>query len=198
MSDERRPDTPDDANRTVFVAPGTRRERPIPRPRRGACQPAAARPAATGDVSAGDRLRRRPLAAAPTGVGPGVVLNNIYEVKRFLARGGMGEVYEGVNVNTDERVAIKVMLPALAADPNVRAMFLREASDADATLQHPAVVNYPCWLQDPQLNVYYIVTEFIDGAPLSDMLAQLDPSPSRSSGLTRRLAEGLGAAHAAA
>ncbi len=39
----------------------------------------------------------------------------------------MGEVYEGVNVNTDERVAIKVMLPHLAADPKVQAMFRKEA-----------------------------------------------------------------------
>ena len=45
----------------------------------------------------------------------GDLLNHIFEVKRLVARGGMGEVYEGVNVNSDERVAIKVILPALAA-----------------------------------------------------------------------------------
>ena len=39
----------------------------------------------------------------------GAQLNQIYEIRRFIARGGMGEVYEGVNVNTDERVAIKVI-----------------------------------------------------------------------------------------
>lgn len=132
---------------------------------------------------------------APTEVGPGVVLNNIYEVKRFLARGGMGEVYEGFNVNTDERVAIKVMLPALAADPNVQAMFRKEARTL-TRLHHSAVVQYRVLAQEPQLNVFYIVTEFIDGAALSDMLAELKPTPEEIRKLTRRLAEGLGAAHA--
>ena len=45
----------------------------------------------------------------------GDILNHTYEVRRFIARGGMGEVFEGVNVNAeDDRVAIKVMLPHLA------------------------------------------------------------------------------------
>src|SRR4051812_2090656 len=36
---------------------------------------------------------------------PGVPLNQIYEIRRYIASGGMGEVYEGVNVATEERVA---------------------------------------------------------------------------------------------
>ena len=51
--------------------------------------------------------------ATPGRVTIGSVLNHIYRVTRFLAQGGMGEVYEGVNINTDERVAIKVILPHL-------------------------------------------------------------------------------------
>ncbi len=174
-------DDPGDGERTVFV-PAEGAEPPTP--------PAAAPP------NADEATVFAPAPkAAPTGVGPGAILNNIYQVKRFLARGGMGEVYEGFSVSTDERVAIKVILPSLAADPNVRAMFLREAKVL-GTLHHPAVVNYRVAADDPQLNVFYIVTEFIDGAPLSDMLAQLDPSPEDLRRLTRRLAEGLGAAHA--
>ena len=45
----------------------------------------------------------------------GDVLNHLYQVRRFIARGGMGQVFEGVNINNeDERVAIKVILPHLA------------------------------------------------------------------------------------
>ena len=125
----------------------------------------------------------------------GDVLNHIFEVKRFLARGGMGEVYEGINVNSDERVAIKVILPQLAADPNVQAMFRREARTL-TRLSHPALVQYRVLAQEPQLGVFYIVTEYIDGTNLSDVLAQVEATPAQLIALTRRLAEGLSAAHA--
>ena len=135
------------------------------------------------------------MAAAKAGrVEVGAVLNNIFQVTRFLARGGMGEVFEGVNVNTEERVAIKVMLPALAADPNVQAMFRKEARTL-TRLHHPAVVQYRVLAQEPQLGVFYIVTEFIDGAALSDLMSGLSPTAADLRVLTRRLAEGLGAAH---
>nr|WP_258558456.1 serine/threonine-protein kinase [Sphingomonas horti] len=122
------------------------------------------------------------------------MLNHIFEVKRFLARGGMGEVFEGINVNTDERVAIKVILPALAADPNVTAMFRKEAQTL-TRMSHPALVQYRVLAQEPRLGTFYIVTEFIDGANLSDVLDKLSPTTEQLIGLTRRLAEGLAAAH---
>jgi eukaryotic-like serine/threonine-protein kinase len=146
-----------------------------------------------------------PSAVAPTQFIPrpksdgrlavGAVLNNIYAIKRFIARGGMGEVYEGYNVtNPDDRVAIKVMLPALAADPNVRALFQNEAAVL-IRIHHPALVPYRVAAEDPQLGVYFIVTEFVDGAPLSELLDELKPTPTELKALTRRLAEGLAAAH---
>ena len=125
----------------------------------------------------------------------GDVLNHIFEVKRFLARGGMGEVFEGVNINTDERVAIKVMLPALAADANVVAMFRKEARTL-TRLQHEALVQYRVLAQEPQLGVLYIVTEFIDGVNLNDVLGKLETTPEQLKGLLRRLAAGLRVAHA--
>ena len=124
----------------------------------------------------------------------GDCLNHIYEVKRFIARGGMGEVFEGVNITSDERVAIKVMLPSLAADPNVIAMFRREAQ-AMTRLQHEALVQYRVLAQEPRSGVLYIVTEYIDGVPLCDVLDTLRPSPDQVKRLLRRLASGLRAAH---
>jgi eukaryotic-like serine/threonine-protein kinase len=124
----------------------------------------------------------------------GDVLNHIFEVTRFIARGGMGEVFEGVNVNSDERVAIKVMLPALAADANVQAMFRKEARTL-TRLAHPALVQYRVLAQEPQLGVLYIVTEYIDGKNLSDVLDSVPKGAHDLVALTRRLADGLRIAH---
>ena len=124
----------------------------------------------------------------------GDVLNHMFEVKRFIARGGMGEVFEGVNVQSDERVAIKVMLPSLAADPNVQAMFKKEARTL-TRLSHPALVQYRVIAQEPQLGVLYIVTEYVDSKNLEDALSTLKATPAELLALTRRMADGLRVAH---
>lgn len=124
----------------------------------------------------------------------GDVLNHIFKVTRFIARGGMGEVFEGINVNSEERVAIKGILPHLAADEAVTAMFRKEARTL-TRLSHPALVQYRVLAQEPQLGVFYIVTEFIDGKNLSDILRDMNLGPAELASLTKRLAEGLAAAH---
>ena len=125
----------------------------------------------------------------------GDVLNHTYEVRKFIARGGMGEVFEGVNVNADDdRVAIKVMLPHLAADPLVQAMFSKEAKTL-TRLRHPGLVQYRMLGREPQLGVTYIVTEFVDGVNLSDQLKTLETTAEDQFTLLKRLAAALGAAH---
>ncbi|MEO7385246.1 MAG: protein kinase, partial [Novosphingobium sp.] len=122
----------------------------------------------------------------------GDVLNHLYEVRRHIARGGMGEVFEGCNVNyAEERVAIKVILPHLAADPAVQGMFYKEARTL-TRLTHPALVQYRTMAQEPQLGVFYIVTEYVDGPNLSDKLKDLNADARDIALLTKRLAEGLG------
>jgi serine/threonine-protein kinase len=125
----------------------------------------------------------------------GDVLNHMFEVRRFIARGGMGEVFEGVNINSDERVAIKVILPALAADANVVQLFKNEAKTL-MKLTHPALVKYRTIATEPQLGVLYIVTEYVEGTNLEDALPALKPSMADLVGMLRQLAEGLAVAHA--
>lgn len=137
-----------------------------------------------------------PQGASGVRIQPGDVLNHMYEVRRSIARGGMGEVFEGCNVNyAEERVAIKVILPHLAADPSVQSMFFKEARTL-TRLNHPALVQYRTMAQEPQLGVFYIVTEFVDGPPLAERLRDLAPSLQDLALLARRLAEGLAVAHA--
>jgi serine/threonine-protein kinase len=214
MSDDKDKQPPESGEeRTVFMPSGT--TPPIePAPSADSPAPeATAEPVATPAAEAPAEPAAAPETPAPppatsAGVSPtnfaprddtkaiqvGDVLNHIFEVKRFLARGGMGEVFEGVNVNTDERVAIKVMLPQMAADEKVVAMFRKEARTL-TKLQHEALVSYRVLAQEPQLGVLYIVTEFIEGTELADVLGKVERSPEELAGLLRRLASGLGAAH---
>ena len=169
--------------------PRQRRRRASRSPSRPPPEPAPRRPKPPRRAAAGRADQPAP-AFVPhkdaVGIKVGDVLNHIFQVERFLARGGMGEVFVGCNVNTDEKVAIKVMLPALASDEKVIAMFRKEARTL-TKLHHPALVQYRVLAQEPQLHVLYIVTDFIEGTNLSVALATLKPSPDELAGLLRRL-----------
>ncbi|HEV7659198.1 MAG TPA: RodZ domain-containing protein [Allosphingosinicella sp.] len=135
-----------------------------------------------------------PPRAAARPIEVGDVLNHIFEVKRFIKAGGMGQVFEGSNIITGERVAIKALLPALAADPKVIEMLQRESMTL-TRLQHEALVQYRMLAKEPDLGVLYIATEYLDGVDLGDVLDKVDRSPEALAALLRRLASGLAAAH---
>src|SRR5262245_21295524 len=61
-----------------------------------------------------------------------------FEIMRLLGRGGMGSVYLGRDTSLDRPVALKVLAPDLAGDPDVVARFVREAR-AQARVHHPNV-----------------------------------------------------------
>lgn len=140
-----------------------------------------------------DPARAR-LAGREATLAAGDVLNGIYKVERFIARGGMGEVFEGVNIETDERVALKAIRRHLASDPKIVAMFRKEARLL-THISHPAIVQYRVFARDPLLDLYYIVTDFINGEPISAHLDGESPNINDVVTLARRLATGLEAAH---
>lgn len=135
-----------------------------------------------------------PLGAHKSSIGIGDVLNGIFQIKRFIASGGMGEVFEGVNINTDEIVAVKIMAPAFAENPTVEAMFRNEARIL-TKLSHPALVQYRVLAREPNLNLLYIVMDYIDGVSLSDVIDSIGATTAEIISLTRRLATGLREAH---
>src|SRR5438045_8778717 len=69
----------------------------------------------------------------------GEVVAGKYRIERLLGSGGMAEVYAAINVRTERRVALKWILPALAASSEVLARFRREALAA-GRIHHPNVV----------------------------------------------------------
>lgn len=124
----------------------------------------------------------------------GDVLNDIYRITRFIARGGMGEVYEACNIHPpEERVAVKIMLQHLAQDELVAAMFAKEAAML-LRLHHEAIVQYRFATRDSRGRPF-IVTEFVDGPSLEDRLGKLQLTDDQFAALAQKLAAGLGTAH---
>ena len=101
-----------------------------------------------------------------------------YEILSALGEGGMGEVYRARDTRLDRTVAIKVLTTALAADPQLRARFEREAR-AISSLNHPHI----CTVFDVghQDGIDFLVLEYLDGDTLAARLSRgggtgLDPN----------------------
>jgi len=98
---------------------------------------------------------------------PGVRLGP-YEIQAPIGAGGMGEVYRARDTRLDRTVAVKVLPAQLAADPQLRERFDREAR-AISSLSHPHI----CALFDVgrQDDVDFLVMEFLEGQTLGERLA---------------------------
>jgi serine/threonine-protein kinase len=98
----------------------------------------------------------------------GIVLGGRYRLDDRVATGGMGDVWRGTDVVLGRRVAVKVLLPALLADPDFIARFRAEARML-ATLHHPGIVQVYDYGEDelPTGRTDYLVMEYADGEPLS-------------------------------
>ena len=72
------------------------------------------------------------------------VLNDRYELEQRIGRGGMADVFLARDLLLDRPVAIKVLFPEFAIDPNFVERFRREAQSA-ANLNHPNIVGVYDW-----------------------------------------------------
>ena len=70
----------------------------------------------------------------------GAILEGAYRIFRVVGEGGMGTVYEGLQLRLNKRVAIKVMSRELAANPEALARFRREA-EITSSIGHPHIVH---------------------------------------------------------
>jgi serine/threonine protein kinase/beta-lactam-binding protein with PASTA domain len=100
-----------------------------------------------------------------------------YQVGDLLGRGGMADVYAGVDSRLGRRVAIKLLKPALASNPSFRSRFRREAQEA-AKMAHPTIVRIfdageETVVDDTgtEVQMPFIIMEFVDGRMLKDLIA---------------------------
>ncbi len=136
--------------------------------------------------------------ATPGLLEPGTILNNNYRIERAIGEGGMGKVFLASNTFIEEdRVAIKVIRSEQVHDELVREMFGKEVR-AMVRITNPRIVSYRTFAHDPQLDISFVVTEFIDGPSLEKLI--LDGQRFSTPELLTLLGEvciGLRAAHKA-
>src|SRR5258706_15449014 len=90
----------------------------------------------------------------------GETLADKYRIEERLSAGGMGTVYRGTHVLMDKTVAIKVLLPALAADEKIVARFSREARAA-SKISHPHALSVTDF-GEAENGVVFLVMEYLD------------------------------------
>jgi serine/threonine protein kinase len=127
-----------------------------------------------------------PLDARPTVAGR-------YRIGDLLGRGGMGEVYDAVDMRLDRPVALKRLREDMADDPSMRRRVETEARLA-ARLTHPNVVTvYDSGLDGRHP---FIVMERLGGRTLRDELARGPMEADRACDMALQVLEALAAAHA--
>mgnify|MGYP000248983392 CR=1 FL=1 len=94
-----------------------------------------------------------------------------YEVLEHIGHGGMSEVYKGQHAQLDRMVAVKVLHPFLADEEGFVTRFKREARIV-ATLRHPNIMQVYDFDYNDELDIYYMVMEFIDGPTLKTRLLE--------------------------
>ncbi len=109
----------------------------------------------------GPRDERRPLRPEEKSLIPG------YELLDYLGGGGMGAVYKARQIGLDRLVAVKLLRPDLAADPEQVQRFLSEARIA-GKLRHENIVSaLDCGVAG---SLRYLVMEFVEGQTLDQLL----------------------------
>jgi hypothetical protein len=159
-------------------------------------------------VGAGS-VRRRELPALPAlpalppiagRFAPGMRVANRYTIGRFLARGGMGEVYEAADDLLGLRVALKTVLSTSASDPRAVELLRREVRMA-RSITHPGVCRvfdlgeHPVG-GDSDEKLLFLSMEFLKGMTLGQRIRRLGPLPvPLLLNVARQLASALAAAH---
>ena len=122
-----------------------------------------------------------------------LVLNDRYKLIEKIGRGGMAEVWLAHDMTLERQVAVKIMLPEYANDPDFTRRFKMEAASA-ANLHSPYIVNVYDWGHDGEIQ--YIVMEYVRGSDLKSIIEERGPlTPRQAAKVGAQVCEALAAAH---
>jgi tRNA A-37 threonylcarbamoyl transferase component Bud32 len=125
----------------------------------------------------------------------GTVLEGAYRLVRLMGEGGMGAVYEGIQLRLNKRVAVKLMARELAQNQEALARFHREA-EITSQLGHPHLVTVVDFGL-AETGEPYMVMEYLEGEDLEHRLhAESCLTVEDAVHITKQVASALGAAHA--
>lgn len=117
-----------------------------------------------------------------------------FEILRVLGRGGMGIVYLATEKPLGRLVALKVLHPQFASDPDIRARFSREAASI-AKLSHDAIIKVHRYGADG--HTFFLALEYVEGLPLDQILNQEYLTTRRVVEVVKTVADALWHAHQA-
>ncbi|MCW2900499.1 MAG: serine/threonine protein kinase [Streptosporangiaceae bacterium] len=124
------------------------------------------------------------------------MLGERYRLVERLASGGMGEVWRAQDVVVDRQVAVKLLRPEYADSTEFRDR-LRSEGRLVANLSHPGIVQVYDH-GDSENGEPYLAMEFVDGEPLSAVLAREGTlAPAHVLDIVAQVSDGLDAAHRA-
>ena len=125
-----------------------------------------------------------------------VAVGTQYLIEREIGRGGMAVVYRAIDTRLNRPVAIKVLPPDVAFNPDVRVRFIREAQTA-AQLSHPNIVSIYSVDETEGGGLVYFVMAYVDGESLGIRLTREGAWPvDRAVRVLRDVADALAYAHA--
>jgi serine/threonine-protein kinase len=128
-------------------------------------------------------------------MGPGSVISKKYRLVRCLGEGGMGSVWEALNLRTQRPFALKLVRGDSQIGPELRERMLREASVA-GRLEHPNVIEVYD-VGETEDGEPYLVMELLRGESLAELLDRRGAIDSqRAAAVGAEVAAALAAAHA--
>ncbi len=104
----------------------------------------------------------------------GDVFAGRYRIDRSIGAGGMGAVFEAEHLETERRVALKVLLPHSLVSETARERFKQEARVA-GKLRHPHIVDVIDAGVDDITNMPYLVMELLQGEDLGSRIERVGP-----------------------
>ena len=117
-----------------------------------------------------------------------------FELHELIGQGSFGTVYRATDLSLKRPVALKMLKPLLASDPDFLHLFQREAEIA-ATVNHPNII--PIYEIDEQEGQFFIVMKHMPAGSLADRLASGKPLPlEHSLAIFRQVCTAMGSAHA--